>query len=94
MKVYKMYFVMEDDDETRQEMFEGIQVLTATGLKKVCNNYVNEEVILPHTFEAWKSDNGFGDVEIMDLPVDEVIDLLEYDGYSIEVIELPDDEIK
>lgn len=94
VKVYKLYFVDEEADETRQELFEGIQVLTATGLKKVCNDYVKEETILPHTFEAWKSDNGFGDVEIMDLPVDEVIDLLEYDGYSVEEIELPDNELK
>lgn len=89
MKVYKLYFVDEETDETRQEMFEGIQILAEEELRTVCQEYVEDETILPHTFESWKADNGFDVVDFTTLPVHYIIDLLRSDGYSVESVELP-----
>ena len=89
MKVYKLYFVDEEADETRQEMFEGIQILAEEELKTVCQEYVEDETILPQTFESWKIDNDFDTVDFTTLPIRYIIDLLRFDGYSVEAVELP-----
>lgn len=80
MFLFKLCYI-----DSQTDVFDEIEILTASGLRERFVQAVKEEQICPETLEEFGLDKNldFEDVELV-----EIMDIFNADGYQIEQIEI------
>ena len=103
MRVYKLYYPIEDDtseddwhDYTWKDMWHEINVYTEAQLRKLCEQYIKDDTITPETYcDVMGIDFDTFDVDSLDLSktdISTILDIFDADGYVYDWYDLPEYE--